>query len=339
MENDSAVAILHSIPRNKVTAPPEGLDLRLEFRPNPEFAAPRALAQETRFRHSSWATARAKTFAALERSGCSTGNLDRFVECGAQLRVEVNVADQAARLSCNKCRNRWCQACGRDRAATITANLAAAMKGKNQKLVTLTQRHSHAPLKDQINGLYEAFSKLRRRAWWKERVDGGAAFLELKVSEKTGLWHVHLHLIVTGGFLPQHELSREWLACTLTSSIVDVRAIKDNDVVAGYVTKYITKPADSSVVNDPVKFIEAIVHMKGRRLCLTWGTWRGISLEEKKPPSEGWTRIGNLWDLANQFYAGDRAASVAMHILLTKYPRLADCLPPPRFEGPDELAM
>lgn len=304
-----------------------GLDLRPEFRPNPEYAAPSARLEETVFRHSSWAALRLKTWEALNRSGTSVANLDRFAECGAQLWAQWNPSTKEARLTCNKCKSRWCVACGNDRAALLAANLRDVMHGKRCRFVTLTRRHSHATLADQIDALYEAFGKLRRREWWKTHVTGGAAFLEVKWSEVTGLWHPHLHLIVEGKFLPQQELSREWLAVTIDSSIVDVRDIPQAKDVARYVTKYVTKPASHTVTMDPDRFIEAIVSLKGRRLCLTFGTWRGIKLEDHDPPETGWEPIGTLRELVRLYHEGNRSASECLHALAAKYPRLATVLP------------
>lgn len=340
MSEKSASAVsVNLIPRNKVAETDDGIELKLDFRPNPEFAAARAHRSELLFRHSGWKQIRKKTFESLTRTGTSVAVLDRFAECGSEMMAEVDVENEAATISCNKCRNRMCQACGSDRGALITQNLIAVMKTTKPIFATLTRRHSTAPLSDQISGLYKCFADLRRRNFWKENVQGGAAFLECHVSEKTGLWHVHLHLILDSRFLDSRVLSTEWLAVTNDSSIVDVRAISDLTKVGSYVASYVCKPCKASVYNLPEKLDEFIVSMRGRRLCLTFGTWRGTRLEKVDKRTGNWVRVGNLDTLARRYYEGDKAASICLNILLVKYPRLAECIPPPRWEGPNELAM
>lgn len=339
VKNERRADSVNLITRNKVAEDDDGVELRLEFRPNPEFAAPRATRSELLFRHSGWAAVRKKTYEALVRTGSSVAVLDRFVECGSQMTAEVDVQNEAATISCNKCRHRMCQACGNDRGALVAQNLIAKMQTTKPLFVGLTRRHSNVPLNDQINSIYKCFADLRRREFWKSAVKGGASFLEVKVSEKTGLFHVHLHILIECRYLDKRQLSREWQCVTNDSTIVDVTAITDLIKVGGYVCKYVTKPADPSVYRDESKLDEFIVAMRGRRLCMTFGSWRGTRLEAVEKRTGTWIRIGSLEVLARRYYEGDKAASVAMHILLVKYPRLRECIPPPRFEGPDELAM
>jgi len=205
------------------------------------------------------------------------------------------------------------------------------------RFITLTRRHSHAPLADQIDALYEAFNKLRRRSAWKKNINGGAAFLEIKVSERTGLWHPHLHIIATGKYFPAHELSREWLAVTMDSSVVDIRAVTDAGHVAAYVTKYVTKPMSITLLQHPDKLDEALVAMRGRRLAMTFGTWRGIKLEDVEPGSEGWEKVGNIWHVQWGVMAGDPLYVAIYNSLKEAYPWLANTFadpPPPEILDP-----
>jgi hypothetical protein len=284
-----------------------------------EFSAPAALPGETLLRHSGWLAARRRIFEALTRTRASAANRDRFRECGSRLVIEWNPAKGEARLSCNKCRSRWCRACGADRSAILAANLSTIIETKNTLFVTLTRRHSHAALTDQIDDLYEAFGKLRRRQWWRANVTGGAAFMEVKLGEADGLWHVHLHLIVESKYLDQKALSREWLAVTMDSSIVDVRKMQDHGQVARYVCKYVTKPCTSEIVNQPHRLDEFIVAMKGRRLCLTWGTWRGLPLNEVDDPEPGWISLGTARHFFDRCAMGEADALQAAEQLVGRY--------------------
>jgi hypothetical protein len=45
---------------------------------------------------------------------------------------------------------------------------------------------------------------------------------------------------------------------------------------------------------NPEKLREAMASLKGRRLCTTLGTWRGIELEETPPDDREWITIASL---------------------------------------------
>jgi hypothetical protein len=65
-------------------------------------------------------------------------------------------------------------------------------------------------------------------------------FEYLAVWELTKQGTPHIHVLQRGGFIPQTTLSEDW--STLTGSfIVDIRAVKSQEEVARYVTKYLTK--------------------------------------------------------------------------------------------------
>lgn len=217
------------------------------------------------------------------------------------------------------------------RAAAVAAALAAHLKERKTRFVTLTQRASDTPLPDQLDKLYRDFSTLRRRQWWKAHVTGGGAFLEVKLGASSGLWHAHLHILVEGDYLSQKELSAEWYAVTGASYIVDVRAVPDAVHRARYVTKYVTKPADSSVFADPAKLAIFVGAMKGRRLCFTFGSWRGLQLDPDEPSADQWRSIAPLCQLFSDARSGDEHAVRWTAALLRKYPNLAAAFgrPPP----------
>jgi len=171
------------------------------------------------------------------------------------------------------------------------------MENREVRFVTLTLRHSRTPLEDQLDRLYRSFNVLRRRKFWLAHVDGGAAFCETKVSEKDGLWHPHLHLVVVGSYMDQRTLSQEWLAVTGDSSVVDISRVRDEKTVGFYITKYVSKPLDSSLFTDESLLQEAIVALSGRRLCMTFGSWRGTPLVEVEHGEEQWTRLGSTVEL------------------------------------------
>jgi len=156
---------------------------------------------------------------------------------------------------------------------------------------------------------------------------GGVAFLEIKWFKGTKCWHPHLHILTEGKYIAKQALSNAWRKATDGSFIVDVKKIRNADSAVGYVVKYASKPHDPSIFRDPDRLDEAVLALKGRRLCLTYGTWRGIKLTEVPEPGT-WTPLAPLARIILQARTGDPAAS---HILSrlpgNAFP--AECRDPP----------
>ncbi len=272
-----------------------------------------------RFRHSGWAAHRTKLYAAfkalhhreswdLEGAASGRTRLDRFVECGMNAWVVRSKRDpDNLRISASYCKDRFCVPCQATRANRVRTTLNELVQGHRCRLVTLTLRHRPEPLAHTVTRLYGAFAALRRRPWWKGHVDAGAAVVEVKRNAKAGTWHVHFHLIVLGDFLPQRVLSREWLAVTGDSPVVDVRAIWRDARAVDYVTKYLTKQTDASTYNDHDTLCEYVVAMHGRRMIATFGAWRGTRLI-CEPEHEEWTNVCSLGELLRRVEDGEPAA-------------------------------
>lgn len=219
------------------------------------------------------------------------GRLDRFKNCGSALWLQALPDDSEFRTTCNCCHDRFCVPCGTVRANIINDNLRLLTEGKDIRFMTLTLRHSNTPLKDQLARLFGSLSKLRERESWNQHVTGGAVFLEVKISDRDGLWHPHLHILYEGSYWENRALSTEWHAVTGDSSIVDIRQPKSIEDINRYVIKYVTKPAHQSVFTQAGKLEEMILAMAGRRLCTTIGTWRGTPLNKVKEDDRPWHTI------------------------------------------------
>lgn len=310
---------------------PAGTHLRSSGDVNPDFAVQPITPVESAFRHSSWAALRLRTHLALQRCHVNAARLDRFCNCGSGAFLYRSTDGQDLTIRSNKCHDRWCLACQRERAASIANALLQVMSARRCRFATLTLRHSRTPMADQVDRLFRSFVALRRRKWWKEHVIGGGYFLEIKTG-RDGLWHVHLHLIIEGRFLPQRELSTEWHAVTGDSSIVDVRQIRDDGEAAGYVTKYVTKPASHEVYADPGRLDEMICGLRGRRVCGTFGTWRGVKLEPDATDDVEWVAVGSIDTLRSRSAAGDVDARRWCEAAARKWPLFAALFtgqPPP----------
>lgn len=303
----------------------EGYDV-----PSPEFQTPPIELREAIFRHSGWRHQRQAVWESLKRTGASRHRLDRFANCGGACYVEVSPSTGDVRITGNFCHDRLCVPCGTARAHKISQALLTQLPEGPIRFLTLTLRHSDTPLRDQVDRLYRSFAVLRRRKWWLARVTGGAAFVEVKLSDKDGLWHPHLHVLIGGVWLDQKELSQEWHAVTGDSSIVKVLAVPDRKAATGYVAKYSAKPVEGEVYRHPEKLDECSLALKARRLCFTFQSWRGIDLDATPAHVDDWRPIGPLSRLFSDAEAGDDDARLIVEALLNhdKLPWFRDRAPP-----------
>lgn len=287
---------------------------------HPDYQLETATPGELSFRHSGWATQRRRVWESFQRVGVGGASLQAFAECGSGCWVQHSASKGQYRLSCNNCKSRWCVPCGVARAARLRRSVQQQLQDHERvRFITLTLRHSNTPLSDQLDRIQRDFRELRRRDVWTRAIEGAAAFLEVKVSSKTGLWHVHLHILAVGTWIDSKELSREWHKVTGDSSVVDVRLAKSKGGVAAYVTKYVTKPLDSSVLAAPDRLDEAIVAMRGRRLCNGSGSLRTITADDEPDDAlDDWHTIGRLDQLLHDSRLGDKAAAAILALLRSR---------------------
>lgn len=268
-----------------------------DFQPGlqgPALPVRRATRREIAFRHAGWADKRSKVQEALRALGTPLPRQERFHQCGAACSMLVNLASGERKLVGSYCRDRFCLPCGTARGLYISENLLRLMGSSECRHVVLTQKSYGLTLKACIDSLVGSFARLRKEPFWKWRVKGGAAMLELKRGKRSGEWYVHYHVICHGRFLPQKELADVWCKVTGGSRVVWVNAIADNRKLASYATKYCAKPLDPSIFNNPLDLSECIDALHGRRLCNTFGDWRGTELEEKPDDGDGWIEVGSL---------------------------------------------
>lgn len=291
---------------------------------------PPASEAEQRAAHHDWPQERQWIYASLGRTGTPQRALAAFAACGGN--IWVASADGEPVLYCNSCHSRHCQTCARRKRAALVAAVAHRLAAARDRcrFVTLTLRCQPVPLTDQLDRLYASFRRLRQRKFWRDRVTGGCLFIEIKLGENSGKWHVHAHCLVEGSFLQQTELAEEWHAVTGDSYIVDVRSIVEDTKVASYVAKYATKPLHSNVVRSPNHLDECVCATRGRRLVQTFGDWAGID-EEAAEPQQNVKMIGNLEQLMTDANAGDAVAIRWLEAVHRKWPTL---LPRMRYSCP-----
>jgi len=210
------------------------------------------------------------------------------------------------------------------------------MAGKVTRFITLTLRASNTPLTDQIDRLFRSFRALRVDKNLGGKLKGGAAFGEIKIGERSGRWHPHLHVIAEGAFIDQKELSRAWHRITGDSTIVDIKRVDSVERAASYVAKYVTKPADASVFANTELLDEFVCAIAGRRLCSTFGSWRGFCLDAPPPDDVQWITLGSVHSLRLSASDGNVDALRWLEAASRKWPLFGTLfsIPPPTDDVP-----
>lgn len=241
----------------------------------------------------------------------ATGNVkraDRIRKCGSE-RWILRHNDHSARYRYVNvtCKDKLCPRCCFSRGMKLKQNLLPKLRDRVVRLLTLTLKAEQTDLTARIDRLYKAFRKLRTSSLWKERVTGGCAVLEITRSEANNSWHVHLHCIIEGSYLPQAELARQWLTATGNSKIVDVRLIRNPLKAVNYVAKYITKSSMPKIAGDPMLLREFIRATQRRRALMTFGDWQNWPLIRNQK-LEGWHVAYSESELRSQARVGTAAA-------------------------------
>jgi hypothetical protein len=239
-----------------------------------------------RYRHSSWHINRKRVFEALRRTHQPLHRLKAFAHCGSTGWLQRSIATEPIPggvrhryriVTCN-CHDRLCVPCANTRAFIIRQHLQPLIAGKQLLFITLTLAGKDQGLREKIDRLYKGFRALRTHPTFMDAVTGGAAFLEIKWSDKAQRWHPHLHIIADGHYIPKSDLAAAWRSITGDSYIVDIQRETRPEAVESYVCKYASKPLNSSFVNSPELLDEALMALKGRRLCLCFYSWYGTPL-------------------------------------------------------------
>lgn len=253
----------------------------------------------------------------------------KIQQCRQTAWFAINTTTGSIRVASNRCRLRWCPTCANARRRWIKEQALTWIRtATTPKFLTLTIKHTSAPLKSQTDYLYQCFRRLRLQPYIAQSVRGGLWFFEIKLSTRSQEWHPHIHCLIDSGYVPQTKISTLWHKITHGSTVVDIRAITDPIRAAGYLSKYCTKPArlaDYTLEQS----IEIYAALHGKRLCGAWGTLRGISLVE--PPADdrsNWRNLGT-WEhiIGNQTNSPICAEIIAAWMRGTPRPDLLPRLP------------
>ncbi len=269
----------------------------------------------TAIRHSGWAATRRRVYTAIETVTGRGGRLSRFANCGRKVWVMQSDEDSTRfRVALSYCHDRFCTPCANARSARIRERLGELLPDQTLRFLTLTLGGPDLPLSDQLDRLLTSFQRLRRRKLWRERVEGGIAFLEVKRSSRSDRWHPHLHVLLIGNYFPLGDLKALWLDVTGDSYVVDIRIVKSRQAAISYVAKYATKAIDHKLTHDAGHLPTAVQALAGRKTLYQFGIChRWVLLPPE--PTEGWHHWGTLDDLQGYHSLDPRlAAALTAHI-------------------------
>lgn len=253
------------------------------------------------FPHTGWKEVRQSVMRCIAEAGGSSTRVLRFRQCGEQVWVYQHAMSGELAFRHNHCGDRFCLVCGKLRSSRISEALEQKTRDIAPLFMTFTVRgRAGDTLAGLLRTLAGAFAAVRQTPLWKKSVRGGAAFLEVKYSkEGGGHWHPHFHVVADGRYIEVGWLSQLWKTLTRGSSQVNVKRVRDHGEMRRYVTKYASKPMDTSFLRKPHLLIEAMKALKGKRLCACFGSWYRTPLneeivDEEEPIFTHWRCLGSL---------------------------------------------
>lgn len=247
------------------------------------------------FRHSGWMDRRSLALQALKDMNATEARVERFSRCGSAAWILRSASGPVRfRLATNRCRDRFCLPCALEHQRVVVHNVLKACEGKELRFLTLTLKSQAVPLTDQLDRLYKAFATFRRTKAIKQCMTGGVYFTEITLNNATQQWHVHLHCLFEGTFLPHPLIKATWLKVTGDSFIVDVRMIRNAGTAASYISKYASKGIGSNVWHNRDRLAEVFAALAGRRLFSSFGDWKALNLSKHDEDGGEWICIGSL---------------------------------------------
>jgi hypothetical protein len=276
------------------------------------------LPSERSFRHEPWGKGRRAVARALRDGDFSRNRRERFLSCGCRSCVEYSRSQKRFRISAWFCYDRFCRPCGRTRARKLQQAIDAAFGGREARFITLTLRGKGQSCRAMLCQLLKSFARLRRTKVWTRAVTGGVRFIEAKRGDRSGCWHVHMHLLVAGVWIDQEELRNQWFKITSDSFVCDVRAVPDLKKGVWYVAKYSAKGCGNSLYGDPEYLLQWMRAVGGRRLVGSFGVCRCGRMECPDKSVSDFRTVGTLAEVTAAASKGETWAVAVLSNLRPK---------------------
>lgn len=194
-----------------------------------------------------------------------------------------------------QCGSRLCPYCAatnsrrnRRRITNAIANYKQPI-GESYRLITLTMPKLGLPLEETRKILTRAWTLLRKRKWFKEKIPAGSKAEEFTV-DKQGRVHLHLHLLASSRYFKDIDLKMEWTRALEIAfheagieldeylgdkyAVVNLKRIWDVKKAIFEVTKYITKSSSFKNFSETELIAFAKIPRFSRSFEL-FGKWQG----------------------------------------------------------------
>lgn len=199
------------------------------------------------------------------------------------------------------------------------------LAGRDARFVTLTLRHCDEPLTEQLDHLYNSFRKLRTRKHWKNAVKASIGFTEITYNNSRKQFHLHLHIITIGSYLPQKQLSEMWRSASKGSHVVDIRAIPNKRNAIKYITKYASKGISGATLLECDKAIEVVKALEGRRLIIGSGEWSKLKPHKQVINEEEWEYVKPLGFIIEDASRGNAESMLILEALHFNVKEVLQC--------------
>lgn len=171
----------------------------------------------------------------------------------------------------DRCWHRLCPECAPIRAVRLFEAHKRLTGVKHLKHLVLTIKNVPGLTWRSVPEVRRSFTRLRHRRLFKTAWRGGIYTIEFTYTGDKG-WHIHIHALIDGAYIPQAVISKHWLDITGDSQVVWITGAKNSRQVLKYVLKPTRELFDDSVALD--NFLTAIA---GKHLVAGFGLWYRVT--------------------------------------------------------------
>jgi len=171
----------------------------------------------------------------------------------------------------DRCWHRLCPECAPIRAERLFEAHKKLTGQPNLKHLVLTLKNVPHLHWSSITTVRRYFTRLRHRKLFRNAWRGGIYTIEFTYSQAAG-WHIHIHALIDGRYIPKAVISKHWLEITGDSQVTWITRSKNSRQVL----KYILKPT-LELLNDPVELDSFLTVIQGRHLVAGFGRWSRVT--------------------------------------------------------------
>lgn len=169
------------------------------------------------------------------------------------------------------CMHRLCPGCGSRRAGRLFEAHRHLTGRPNLKHLVLTFVNVQGLSWQYLEWVRGCFTRLRRRKLFRQSWVGGVYAIEFTYTKAKG-WHVHIHALVDGRYVPQAVIAGVWRGITGSAEVVWIERAKSSRQVL----KYILKPT-MELLDSPDVLDNFLTVTEGRHFVSGWGKWYRVS--------------------------------------------------------------